>query len=86
MPDLLEVVEGNEAWHAWWIAALVLAAPEREDTLPFDKDQKGILAEEGSVGFFVDLLVGQEQAHGLDDESAAMLAKYGGPDVMTTYG
>jgi hypothetical protein len=66
-------VAGHEAWHAWRIATLVLTAPEREDTLPFEEDQEGVFAEESGAGFFVDLLVGGKQAHSIDDESTDVL-------------
>ena len=38
--------------------------------------RKVFLAKESGVGFFVNLLVGKKQTHGVDDESTAMLAKY----------
>ena len=68
--DVLEVLKHDEAWRFWWVAPWIVAAPEWVDTLPFHGYEEEVLAEESVVGFFMDLLVGEQEAHGLHDESA----------------
>ena len=72
MTNLLEIGDVDEAWPRN-PTRRIFAPPEAVHTLPFNENYEEVAVEERQGRFVMDLLVCQQEAHGINDERIPLI-------------